>query len=66
MAALTRVHRIAIAAVSAFAALVGAGSAFAASGATTLAGDPSGAKTVHSASMRSVLSLSAPAYRYRR
>ncbi|WBO61440.1 hypothetical protein [Streptomyces camelliae] len=66
MAALTSLRRIAIVAVSAFAALIGAGSAFAASGTASLAGDPSGAKVVHSSSVRSMLGRSAPSYCYDR
>ncbi|MFE9629573.1 hypothetical protein [Streptomyces sp. NPDC006463] len=66
MAALTPLRKLLLVAVSATAALLGAGSAYAASSSAPLADDPSGAKSLRQSSVRSVFSASDPhsAYYY--
>ncbi|MFD9412143.1 hypothetical protein ACFWBN_34785 [Streptomyces sp. NPDC059989] len=59
MAALTPIRKMVLVAVSAAAALIGAGSAMAAPSSASLAGDPSGAR-VERSSVRHVLGMSDP------
>ncbi|MFG2297649.1 hypothetical protein [Streptomyces sp. NPDC048603] len=55
MAALTPLRKLALVAVSTVAAVLGAGSAYAASSAAPLASDPSGASIERQGSMRTML-----------
>ncbi|MEU4038397.1 hypothetical protein [Streptomyces collinus] len=55
MAALSSLRRIALVAVTSVAALIGAGSAFAATGTSGSVPDPSGARITHNNHVRGVL-----------